>query len=357
VFFLQGRRVPASRVRGVAIAGALEKAGVRCELRACHPSVYGDTSLPDPWRRARPLYYPAALASRVGQLRGLRDDDIVFFQRPMFEWPFVWLERIAASGRPAIFDFDDAIYLNRFGRPKLRAMVARVDHVIAGNSILAEAANAPSKTTIIPTAIDLARYPASAASPGRGAGVVVGWTGTHGNYRQLAMARQGIVRALKRTGARFLVIADRPPPPSLAELQPEFLPWRPDTEIEDLARIDIGVMPLPDDPYARGKCGYKLLQYMALGRPGIASPVGVNQQIVRSGVDGFLAADDGAWEEALVELINDAGLRSRVGEAARSRVQGHYSIEAVLPRYLEILARCGLAAGAEREGRMSASGE
>src|SRR5947207_377505 len=238
------------------IAAALERAGVRCELRPCHPSVYGDTSLPMPWRRWRPLYYPAALACRLGQLGGLSDEDVVFFQRPMFEWPLLWLERWAARGRRAVFDFDDAIYLNRFGRPKLRAMVSLVDQVIAGNGTLAEAAAAPGKTTIIPTVVDVERYRAQPTGAGRGRDVVVGWTGTHGNYRQLAVARAGIARALERTGARLLLIADRPPPPELASLQPEYLPWRPESEVEDLARIDVGLMPLPDAPYARGKCAF-----------------------------------------------------------------------------------------------------
>jgi glycosyltransferase involved in cell wall biosynthesis len=336
---LQGRHVPASRVRGFAVVRALERAGVPCDVRACNPSVYGDTGLPLPWRRARPFFYPAALVSRLGQLGELRDDDIAFFQRPMFEWPFVWLERLAARGRRSIFDFDDAIYLNRGGRSKLRALVGLVDQVIAGNGTLAEAAAAPAKTTVIPTAIDLERFTVRPPRPVRGRDVVVGWTGTAGNFRQLAIARDGIARALARTGARFVVIADRPPPPALAALRPEFVPWRPDTEVEDLARIDVGVMPLPDAPYARGKCAFKLLQYMALGRPGVASPVGANREVVTDGVDGFLAEGDAVWEEALVRLIEDPDLRARTGAAARARVGAAYSLPAVLPRYLEIIGR------------------
>jgi glycosyltransferase involved in cell wall biosynthesis len=341
VLFLQGRDVPASRVRGVAVARALESAGVRCDLRPCSPSVYGDTRLPRPARDWRPLFYPMALLSRLAQLRDLQRDDIVFFQRPMFEWPWIGLERLAARGRRSIFDFDDAIYLNRFGRAKLRRMVARVDHVIAGNAVLADAAAAPDKTTVIPTAIDTGRFVPLPSRPVTGARVVVGWTGTHGNYRQLAAARVGIARALKRTGARFLVICDRPPPSELGELQPEFIPWRASSEVEDLGRIDVGVMPLPDTGYARGKCAFKLLQYMAIRRPGVASPVGANAEVVAHGVNGFLAASDEQWEECLVTLIQDADLRATMGERARARVEEAYCIAAVLPRYLDVLARLG----------------
>jgi glycosyltransferase involved in cell wall biosynthesis len=339
VFFLPGRVAPGARVRGYAVAAALEAAGIRCETRACHPSVYGDTNLPLPWRRFRPLFYPAALASRLGQLGGLRDDDIIYVYRPMFEWPFLWLERAVTRGRRAIFDFDDAIYLNFGGRSKIRAMVDLVDHVIVGNRTLAEFVAAPEKTTIIPTAIDIDRFRPRPTRQARGSEVVVGWTGTSGNYRQLAVATEGIARALQRTGARFLTIADRPPPKSLAALRSEYLPWKAETEVEDLARIDIGVMPLPDDPYARGKCAFKLLQYMALARPGLASPVGANIEVLTDGVDGFLPPNQAAWEETLVELIGDPALRARVGAAGRTRVETAYSLPAVLPRYLEVLER------------------
>lgn len=341
VFYLQGHTVPASRVRGRVIARALEQTGFSCELRVCHPSVYGDNSLPAPLGRWRPLFYPAALVSRLSQLGGLEPDDLVFFQRPMFEWPFTWLERRVARGRRSIFDFDDAIYLNPFGGPKLRRLVELVDQVIAGNPTLAEAAGAPHKTTIIPTVIDIDRFRFFPSRPVRGREVTVGWTGTAGNYRQLATAQEGIARALRRTGARFLVIADRPPPPELAELQPEFVRWDPGREVEDLSRIDIGVMPLPDTPYARGKCAFKLLQYMALGRPGVASPVGVNRDVVTHGADGLLATGDAAWEEALVTLIEDLALRATMGQAARRRVETAYSLPAVLPEYLRILEQLG----------------
>lgn len=334
--------MPAARARGLAVARALARAGVACSLRPCVPSVYGDTALPRPLRTWRPLFYPAALVSRLLHLRDLRHDDLILFQRPMFEWPWIGLERLAARGRKSIFDFDDAIYLNKFGRSKLRHLVARVDHVVAGNRILAAAAGAPEKTTVIPTAIDTDRFPYLPPRPVSGAQVVVGWTGTSGNYHQLASAQEGILRALRRTGARFLVICDRPPPRELAGLRPEFVPWRAEREAEDLGRIDIGVMPLPDTPYARGKCAYKLLQYMALGRPGVASPVGANLEVVADGVDGFLASSDEEWEERLVELIADADLRARAGKLARARVEAAYAIAALVPRYLEIIRRLGL---------------
>ena len=281
VFFLQGERVPAARARGFALARALSVRGVTCELRVARPSVYGDTRLPWPLDRPRPLYVPFAALARLWQVGDLRKDDVIIFQRPMTELPTIALERWAARGHKTIFDFDDAIFERRWtaGR-KFRRLVALVDQVVAGNRYLAAAAAAPDKTVIIPTAVDTDRFAARSASAARGREVVIGWTGLSGNYPQLAHHAAAIARALKRTGARFLVISDRPPSRALAALNAEFIRWRPESEVEDLARIDVGVMPLPDGPYERGKCAFKLLQYMALGRPGVASPVGANAEVV-----------------------------------------------------------------------------
>ncbi|HVU53055.1 MAG TPA: glycosyltransferase family 4 protein [Polyangia bacterium] len=338
VFFVQGERVPAARARGFVIARALEAEGVACDVRVPRPSVYGDTRLPWPLSLPRPLYVPLAALSRWSHLRDLRDDDVIFFQRPMTELPTTWFERLAARGRRAIFDFDDAIFERRSNRRKFPALVALADRVIAGNPYLAARAGAPGKTTIIPTAVDADRYAYQKPRDTRGKDVVVGWTGLDMNYRQLMHALPGLRRALERTGARFVAISNRPPPAELAPLRPEYVPWRPETEIEDLARIDIGLMPLPDGPIERGKCAYKLIQYMALGRPGVASPVGANRDVVTEGVDGFLPDDAAGWESAIVSLVEDPSLRRAVGERARARVEAAYSVRAVIPLYKEAIS-------------------
>ena len=120
-------------------------------------------------------------------------------------------------------------------------------------------------------------------------------------------------------------------------MRAEFVRWRPETEVEDLARIDIGVMPLPDGPYERGKCAFKLLQYMALGRPGVASPVGANVEVVTDGVDGLLPATDDAWEAALTKLVQDPALRRDMGIRARATVEAGYSLAIVADRYKDLL--------------------
>jgi glycosyltransferase involved in cell wall biosynthesis len=338
VFFLQGERVPASRARGFALAQALSLRGVTCDLRIARPSVYGDTRLPWPLDRPRWLYVPFAALARLGQLRDLRQDDVIVFQRPMTELATIAIERWVARGRRTIFDFDDAIFERKWGAAgKFRRLVALVDRVVAGNRHLAAAAAVPDKTVILPTAVDTDRFAATPPRATRGSDVVVGWTGLSGNYPQLAHRAAGIARALKRTGARFVAISDQPPPRSLAALNAEFVRWRPETEVEDLARLDIGVMPLPDGRYERGKCAFKLLQYMALGRPGVASPVGANAEVVTDRVDGFLPSTDDAWEQDLTLLIEDPNLRQEIGLRARARVEDGYSLSVVADRYQTLI--------------------
>lgn len=340
VFFLRGRTVPSSRARGATIAQALGAAGLSCDVRAAVPSVDGDSWLPRWCKWLGPLFIPVAAMAQLRATRGLVAGDVVFFQRPLTELPTWALEARIARRHPTILDFDDAIHLTWQNRRKLPALVRMVDQVIVGNRTLAEVTDAPDKTTVIPTAIDTTRYRPLPPSARQGRDVVVGWTGLSRNYPQLMVAHAPLQRALKETGARLLVISDRPPPPSLGA---EFIPWRADRELDDLARIDIGLMPLPDTPYARGKCAYKLLQYMALARPGVASPVGANAEAVTDERDGFLPGDAGAFTDVLVRLIRDPDLRARVGQAARARVETAYSLAAVLPRYLDVMSRLGVA--------------
>ena len=177
-----------------------------------------------------------------------------------------------------------------------------------------------------------------------------GWTGLESNYRQLLTVREPIMRALERTGARLLLNLERAATAGARCRRGwSFGPGGPQTEVADLGEIDVGLMPLPDTPYARGKCAYKLIQYMALGRPGVASPVGANCEVVTPATDGFLPASDGEWEETLVSLALEPDLRRRVGEAGRKRVEEAYALAAVVPRCLDVLKRvAGWTAGTVR---------
>ena len=342
VMFLQGQTGPAARARGFVVAKGLEKRGIPIDLRVPYPSVYGDTKLGFPWNRLRPLFRPASAMNQLRNIRDLRDTDVIYFQRPMVEFPITAIERRAAKGRKSIFDFDDAIFLGLGYERKIRRLVELVDHVVTGNQYLADFAASPDKTTVIPTVVDAERFAYHAPRDTRGKDVVIGWTGLRGNYPQLMTALPALKHVVEKTGAQLLLISNGTPPSELTALGARYLPWNAATEVEDLAQIDIGLMPLPDTKFTRGKCAFKLIQYMAIGRPAVASPVGANCEVVTHGVDSYLPDTLAGWEDHLVALVEDPALRERVGKAGRARIESAYSLAAVLPRYLSVLERLGL---------------
>jgi glycosyltransferase involved in cell wall biosynthesis len=118
--------------------------------------------------------------------------------------------------------------------------------------------------------------------------------------------------------------------------------WNEAREVDDLQSMDVGIMPVPDDPWGRGKCGYKLIQYMACGLPAIASPVGVNKVIIDDGVDGFLAQTEADWTAALETLARDAGLRRQMGSIGRQKIVAHYSLQSQQQVVLEAFRKAVL---------------
>jgi glycosyltransferase involved in cell wall biosynthesis len=164
--------------------------------------------------------------------------------------------------------------------------------------------------------------------------LVIGWTGTHSTSAYL----EGIYSALetlnKKYNFKFLVISNKQPSRQLAV--DSWQEWQKETEIEDLDQIDIGIMPMPDNDWTRGKCGFKALQFMALGKPVVASPVGVNTEIIQDGVNGFLASAEEEWVEKLSRLIEDPELRERLGKAGRKTVVERYSVEANKEKFLNL---------------------
>ncbi len=162
--------------------------------------------------------------------------------------------------------------------------------------------------------------------------VVIGWTGSHSTLKYLEPLVPVLQQLAQEYRFRLLVIADRPPTIHLPIL--DFVPWQQETEVDDLLGMHIGVMPLPDDPWARGKCGFKALQYLALGIPAVVSPVGVNARIVTHGVEGYHCLTDEDWYQYLAELLTDAGKRAHMGQAGREKVIAQYSVTANTENFL-----------------------
>lgn len=286
------------------------------------------------WRRMRTLMhvreYDAVYVFREASLLG----------PPLFEY---WVKR---AGVPMIFDFDDAIfvsyvspsngYLSYLKFPgKTRTICRFSTHVMAGNPYLAEyARQVNDNVTIIPTTIDTEKYnrqpaPSSTRLP------VIGWSGSFSTVQHLDTLRGALQRLAKQTRFKLRVIGT--PRYELGGVEVEALPWRAATELDDLSAIDIGVMPLPDDQWSKGKCGLKALQYMALGVPTICSPVGVNSEIIQDGKNGLLAASEDEWVKKLALLLGSPELRDRLGAAGRATVEQKYSAIVQAPRVYQLI--------------------
>jgi hypothetical protein len=231
--------------------------------------------------------------------------DLVYIERELLVSWAPKLEKLAMKMAPrSIFDFDDAIYLRH---PEAIAEICRrATRVIVGNETLAEwARKHTDRVSVVPTSIDTDRF-----TPGARDGKTVVWTGSAENLKYLAAIRPRIKHPLR-------VVCNRKP-----GFDCEFIPWSPQTEVDALRTASIGIMPLPDEEWTRGKCGFKLLQYMACGLPCVASAVGVNREIV--GDTGVVGED---WESGLERAL------ALDGAKARARVEELYSVRAVFPRW------------------------
>ena len=263
----------------------------------------------------------------------------------------------AAFSRRRVFDVDDAIYVRRprrlgepadeslWRRKKFAATCRNVDVVAAGNEVLAGVAreSAPA-VEILPTSIDIAAYQTSAAGAegtGVATSVTIAWIGSPENLTYLEMIRPALGRlTVRHPELKLKVICSRFP--NWPEINVERVVWSEATEAAALASAQIGVMPLSDDAWSRGKCAFKLLQYMAASLPCVASPVGANTEAVIDGVNGFHARTVDEWERSLESLLQSPELRARFGASGRAHVESRYSMRRYQERYLELLRRLAL---------------
>ena len=293
------------------------------------------------------------LARRVLDAARASRYHVVVVQREAVQLGTALFERAFAASRAAlVYDFDDAVWLahtseaNRrlawLKRPEKTAKIIELaDMVFAGNDYLADYARGLNDAVrVVPTTIDTNTY-LPAPRQQRNSAVCIGWSGSLTTLPQFELVLPVLRRVKERFEAkvRFRVIGD-------AGYRDESLgivgsAWRPETEVQDLAEFDVGLMPLPDDAWSRGKCGLKGLQYMALGIPPVMSPVGVNTKIVNDGDNGLLAGSPEEWLEKLSILVESGELRARLGRAARETVEREYSVEANKGRYLEYLTTVG----------------
>ncbi|MFH2094778.1 MAG: glycosyltransferase family 4 protein, partial [Bacteroidota bacterium] len=273
--------------------------------------------------------------------------DLIFIQREaLFIGTSVFEYFMGRSKVPVIFDFDDSIWIrdvsqgNRklgwLKRPSKTAKIIRyADMVFAGNSYLANYASGNNKNVIvIPTTIDTSYHNNIRKSEKTGSRVCIGWTGTETTIKHYETILPVLIKLKEKYEDRIYmkVIADIPFSGNGLEIQSEI--WKLETEIESLREFDIGIMPLPDDQWSKGKCGLKGLQYMALEIPVVLSGVGINAEIICDGKNGFLANTGDEWIEKLSLLIESAGLRKTLGREGRKTVIEKYSVESQKEKYL-----------------------
>jgi len=332
-FWTVGDATTAStRYRVLAHLPALEAAGFSAEVR--YPRSLGSS------KAFRYVWRAVDLLRDVSEAGGA--GEILFVQRKMY--PGVFASRLSRPGRSLVFDMDDALDIPPPGldlgpraveryRRNFEATTNAANLVLIGSRGLAS--RLPhQRVELLPTPIDTARF--SPRRVGSSRGPAVGWVGHSGNLPYLESLADPLRELARRhDGFRLIVVADREP--SIPGVEVEFRRWSLERELECFDGIGIGLMPLDDTPWARGKCAFKAIQYMSLGIPTVASPVGANRDLITAGENGFLAGSAAEWVEALDALITSADLARRLGDAGRQTVLEGYSLEVVSRRLVGLL--------------------
>lgn len=312
------------RYRIDAFRNALERAGHRLEVQGI----------------------PSSALARGRQFSSACRYDVVVVQRRLLA--SLELRWLRSNARRLVFDFDDAVfardsYSTRGSRSRKRSgrfarMMAASDRIIAGNEFLVARALAAGASrgsvSSIPTCVDPSAYPVARHDRGGGEPVRLVWIGSSSTLQGIE-ARGAFWERLgsEVPGLVLRIICDRSP--TLTGIMVESIRWSEETEASDLAAGDIGVSWVPDDLWSRGKCGLKVLQFLAAGLPVVTNPVGVHQEMVEPGVEGFLPTDDDGWMNAIQQLASDPESRRSMGAAGRARAEREYSVEAWEDRWVE----------------------
>lgn len=334
---------PSSRYRIYQFLPFLEAAGITCVVHPLFGATYFKIlEIRVPFLRvvAKVVYAAARFVKRGMDLLAVSRTDLIVIECQLFPYLLPAIERLlAVCHRRFVIEFDDAVYLTKGHGKKMPVLLKRACAVIVGNDHLARYASLHSeRIRVVPTVVDTERFDERRCVAKRSdhsvpEPVTIVWMGLAYNFPYL----NPLIPALKHLqaveGVRFRVVSSHPP--VLPGVDVEFRPWSFDSEVTELQTSHVGVMPLPDDEWARGKCGLKVLQYMAIGIPAVASPVGCNQDIICHGENGFLARSEEEWINILSQLCRDSDLRARIGRAGRKTVQERFSLHVWAPRLVD----------------------
>ncbi len=300
---------------------------------------------------------------QVKYLFDIKSYDAVLVYREVMLWGRPWIENhIVKRGVPLIFDFDDAIWLTVKSQTGISPSIKNIlkpknkfddiiklsSHVIAGNEYLARHARLLNKNvSVLPTVVDIDHYRPFSLSREHHGNFIVGWIGS-GSTSEYLRLLNNVWHEFKFSSMRMIKDPNKIIPNNIElhvigavydsqDIKVRNIKWSLNTELEEMSRFDIGIMPLPDDEWTRGKCGLKALEYMAMGIPCIVSPVGVNAEIIQDGINGFIAIDEKEWIAKMNLLIEDPELREKLGNAGRKTVETRYSVKLWASKYLNII--------------------
>ncbi len=331
-----GRLVPSRRFRIKAIVPHVRELGI--QLDELCPRV---SSYPPKQSAYRPAWFAAALAERLTYVRKTRNYDAVILQRELISTLATVESRLS---QPRIFDVDDAIFLYRNGKAA-RRIAAGCALVVCGNAYLADNFSRWNDTVaVIPTGVDTDRLRPRVRRDGDGdgdGGLTIGWIGTAGNFKYLEQIKPALARVLETHDAVKFRLVSSERPAFLRDLggQFEFVRWRPGIEESEIPAFSVGIMPLEEDEWTRGKCAFKMLQYMAAGVPVVASDVGMNAELLRQADIGIGVHSTDDWADALDFLLSDAGSRRRLGENGRTLAVSGYSLTRIAAMWKQQLDR------------------
>lgn len=342
-----GRIGASSRVRFFQFVPELERCGLQVQIEPLFPDSY--VSGLQRGKRAK-LDIARAYTRRLIALRQANRFDVLWLEKELLPWLPAWFELWVLGRRvPLVLDYDDAVFHTYDQHPfaTIRTLLAnkhphlmrRAECVVAGNEYIADFARQAGarKVVVLPSAVDLDRYrPArDENSVGLSAEVpIVGWIGQRSTSQFLSPLKPVFERLSQQRLAQFVAVGIDA---TALGLPIESVPWTEVTEVDSIRNFNVGIMPLADGPFERGKCGYKLLQYMACGLPVVASPIGVNRLIVEDGVNGFLATSEAEWETAICALVGSSDMRARMGAAGRRKVEREYSVTHVVSHLSNLL--------------------
>jgi glycosyltransferase involved in cell wall biosynthesis len=324
----QGINAPSARFRWQQYAGDLVHAGLDVSEFTSHFGAYPPIS-----KTRRPFWLGATMAESLVRTLNSNRFDLRFLQRNLTSTLCTWEPLLR---KPFVFDVDDAIFLGARGSSADR--IARAASIIiCGNNFLAEHFSRYGNVTVLPTAVDTLRF--TPRSTSKSVKPVIGWSGSSSGLKYLYGIEPAIFSLLKKyPDAVIKIVSDRPP--SFKMIPSDrviYEPWTTDREVAVLHEFTVGIMPLEDDLWARGKCSFKMLTYMAVGLPVVVSPVGMNAEVLHHGSCGFAASTIDDWVDAVSTLLDSPALANQMGWTGREIIESRYARNVIAPKLSKIL--------------------